>query len=204
MKKDFPHLPAVKIHLHKSIPIGAGLGGGSSDAAYTLMALNDRYALNLLEEQLLSYALMLGSDCPFFIINKPCIAGGRGEILEPVNISLAGYRLVILNPGIHLSTPWAFSHIKVSTDLPVTHTNSFHYMLSSPLNTWKGTFKNDFEEPVFKKYPAIRAARDLLYARGALFAMMSGSGSSVYGIFDKETQHSIDFPENLPGYSIIL
>ena len=111
VKKDFPQLPAVKVHLHKAIPMGAGLGGGSADAAFMLKLLNDKFKLNLSTAQLLNFALQLGSDCPFFIINKPSIATGRGEILEEIAIDLSAYKMVLINPGIHVNTGWAFSKL---------------------------------------------------------------------------------------------
>ena len=109
LKKNFPQLPLVKIHLHKAIPMGAGLGGGSADAAFMLKLLNEKFNLNISTPQLLNYALELGSDCPFFIINKPCIATGRGEILEEIEVDLSAYKIVLINPGIHINTGWAFS-----------------------------------------------------------------------------------------------
>ena len=109
LKKDFPQLPAIQMHLHKAIPLGAGLGGGSADAAFAIKLLNEKFQLNLSPDQLISYSLQLGSDCPFFIINKPCYATGRGEIMQPLTISLSGYQLVLVNPGIHVNTSWAFS-----------------------------------------------------------------------------------------------
>jgi len=114
LKKDFPQLPAVQMHLHKAIPMGAGLGGGSADGAFTLKLLNKKFELNLSEKQLINYSLQLGSDCPFFILNKPCFATGRGEILEQMEPDLSQYKFLIVHPPIHVSTAWAFSTIKPS------------------------------------------------------------------------------------------
>jgi 4-diphosphocytidyl-2-C-methyl-D-erythritol kinase len=177
LKHDFPQLPSVKIHLHKTIPAGAGLGGGSADGAFMLMLLNDKFKLHLTEEKLLHYALLLGSDCPFFIINKPVFARQRGEVMQPVQLNLSGYNLVLVNPGIHISTAWAFSQVVYSESINITN------LIEQPVQAWQGKVENAFEKPVFEKYPEIKAIKDLLISKGALFASMSGSGSSVYGVF---------------------
>lgn len=181
LKQDFPELPLIKMHLHKAIPLGAGLGGGSSDAAFTLQLLNEKFNLELKIDQLLDYALRLGSDCPFFILNKPCFATGRGEILQPVNIDLSKYKLLIVNPGIHINTKWAFSKIT-----PQVRELSIQQIITQPIETWKEELKNDFELPVFGEYPEIKKIKEDLFEDGALYASLSGSGSSVFGIFSKE------------------
>ena len=181
LKQDFPELPAIKMHLHKAIPLGAGLGGGSSDAAFTLQLLNEKCNLDLKTEQLLDYALQLGSDVPFFLINKPCFATGRGEILEAINIDLANYKLLIIHPGIHIDTKWAFSKIT-----PRQSTGSIKEIITQPIDTWKQQLQNDFEVPVFTSYPEIRKLKNELYQMGAIYASMSGSGSSVFGMFLKD------------------
>ena len=181
LKKDFPELPAVKMHLHKAIPMGAGLGGGSADGAFTLQLLNTKFNLNLSTAQLLHYALQLGSDCPFFIINKPCYATGRGEILEEIDLDLGKYKMVLINPGIHVNTGWAFSQLT-----PTLPQKSIAAIIAQPITTWRQELQNDFEKPVFEKYPAIQKIKDTLYEQGAVYAAMSGSGSTVYGIFEKE------------------
>ncbi|MDB5221486.1 MAG: 4-(cytidine 5-diphospho)-2-C-methyl-D-erythritol kinase [Chitinophagaceae bacterium] len=181
LKKDFPELPAIKMHLHKAIPLGAGLGGGSSDAAFTLQLLNEKFKLNLKTEQLLDYALQLGSDGPFFILNKPCFATGRGEILQPINIDLTNYKLLLVNPGIHINTKWAFT--KITPQQPKA---SIKEIITQPLETWKDKLQNDFEVPVFAEYPEIEKLKNDLYMQGALYASMSGSGSTIFGIFSKE------------------
>lgn len=178
LKKDFPNLPAMKLHLHKAIPMGAGLGGGSADGAFTLRLLNDKFFLQLDEKALLQYAAALGSDGPFFIINKPCYAGGRGELLEPVPISLKGYHIVLINPGIHISTAWAFAQLT-----PALPENDLRKIIAAPIDTWRSDLKNDFEGPVFQAHPEIGNIKETLYQRGAIYAAMSGSGSTVFGIF---------------------
>jgi len=191
LKRDFPELPAVKIHLHKAIPSGAGLGGGSADASFILKMLNDKYRLNLSTSQLINYATQLGSDCPFFIINKPCLATGRGEILEEKKIDLSAYKILIVNPGIHINTGWAFTQL--TPDLPA---KSIKEIIQQPILSWKEELKNDFEDPVFKHYPEIKSIKETLYNNGAIYTAMSGSGSTVFGLFEKGKSIKIDFPVN--------
>ena len=181
LKMDFPQLPAVKIHLHKVIPTGAGLGGGSADAAFMLKLLNDKFQLGLSTAQLSVYALQLGSDCPFFIINKPCFATGRGEKMEEISLDLSAWKIVLVNPGIHVNTGWAFSQLTPS--LPGRPARD---IVSQPISTWWEELKNDFEEPVFAAHPAIKKIKQGLYDQGAIYASMSGSGSTVFGIFDRK------------------
>ncbi|HTB51776.1 MAG TPA: 4-(cytidine 5'-diphospho)-2-C-methyl-D-erythritol kinase [Ferruginibacter sp.] len=191
LKKKFPLLPAVKIHLHKSIPLGAGLGGGSADGAFTLQLLNDAFKLNLSTEQLINYAVELGSDCPFFIINKPCFATGRGEILKEIKTNLSGYQILVVNPGIHINTGWAFSQIT-----PILPNHSIEWIIEQPVAAWKENLVNDFEGPVFEKYPVIQTIKEKLYQNGAVYAAMSGSGSSVFGIFEKDKLPVIPFADS--------
>lgn len=186
---DFPGLPAVSMHLHKAIPMGAGLGGGSADGAFTLLLLNKKFNLGLSQEQLIAYALQLGSDCPFFILNTPCVGSGRGEILQPVGVDLSGYRIVIVNPGIHINTGWAFSQIRpCKPEKPVAG------IVSQPVDTWKNSLINDFEAPVLQFYPELGEIKSQLYACGAIYASMSGSGSSFFGIFDYNASLNLQFP----------
>ncbi len=182
IKRDFPKLPLIKMHLHKAIPIGAGLGGGSADGSFTLRILNTKFNLNLSSSKLLNYAAQLGSDCPFFIINKPCFATGRGEILEEINIDLSMYKIILINPGIHVNTGWAFSQLT-----PALKQKSIKDIIKQPINSWKQELKNDFENPVFEKYPEIKNLKEILYDQGAIYAAMSGSGSTLFGIFEKDT-----------------
>lgn len=189
LRQDFPQLRPVKMHLHKIIPMGAGMGGGSADAAFTLQLLNEKFKLQLSRSELLHYALQLGSDCPFFILNEPCIATGRGEIMEPVSLDLSSYKLLVVQPGIHVSTAAAFSAIDPGKNNPDLKT-----LVSFPVAQWKDQVINDFEEPVFQQHPEIAALKNILYEKGALYASMSGSGSTVYGIFDTDHQKDIHFP----------
>ena len=191
LRKDFPGLPPVQIYLHKIIPIGAGLGGGSADGAFTLKLLNKKFELDLSEKQLIDYSLQIGSDCPFFILNKPCFAAGRGEMMEQIALDLSEFKLVIVHPAIHISTAWAFANIK-----PIKPAKSVKQITQQSISTWKDELINDFEIPVFEKYPAIKKIKEELYNAGADYASMSGSGSAVYGIFKKEKAISLSFPEN--------
>jgi 4-diphosphocytidyl-2-C-methyl-D-erythritol kinase len=179
IKKDFPGIPAVRMHLHKAIPIGGGLGGGSADGAFTLILLNDELKLNLTTEKLLAYALQLGSDCPFFIINKPCYATGRGEIMEQISVDLSDHHFVIVNPGIHVSTAEAFNGINTSSDVK----QSLKEIIAQPVDTWKHSLVNEFEPPVFARHPELKEIKEKLYASGARYASMTGTGSSIFGIF---------------------
>jgi len=181
LKTDFSHLPTINIHLHKAIPMGAGLGGGSADAAFMLQLLNNKFKLNLSVKQLLNYALQLGSDCPFFIINKPCYASGRGEVLEEITVDLSTYNIVLVNPNIHINTGWAFSNTTL-----VPPKKSIKDIIQQPIETWKQELQNDFEPTVFKVYPQIQKIKETLYNQGAMYAAISGSGSTIFGIFGKE------------------
>lgn len=182
-------LPPIHLHLHKTIPAGAGLGGGSANAAFTLMLLNNKFNLELSTDRLLDLALQLGSDCPFFIVNKPCFAAGRGEILEPVpQVNLSQYTLVIVNPGIHVSTAWAFAQIT-----PGGQAGMLREAVQQPVRTWKDSLVNVFEAPVCHAHPEIGRIREQLYEKGAIYAAMSGSGSTVFGLFDSSPP-ALDFP----------
>lgn len=178
LKKDYPGLLPVDIHMYKHIPAGAGLGGGSSDAACMIKLLNDKFSLGLSTERMEEYAVKLGADCAFFIRNKPVFATGIGNLFEPVELSLKGYHIILIKPDIFVSTRNAFAEIK-----PVRPAVSLKEIVKQPMETWKHSMKNDFEDSVFKKFPEIAAIKDELYDLGAVYAAMSGSGSSVYGIF---------------------
>ena len=194
LKNDFTGLPAVQIHLLKNIPMGAGLGGGSANGAFMLQLLNDTYQLGLSEQQLLQYALQLGSDCPFFIVNKPCYATGRGEILQPIDLDLSGYQLVMVSPGIHINTAWAFQNLDAGAG-PVKN-KVVQEIARLPITEWKNKLLNDFERPVFEQFPAIKAIKENLYALGAVYASMSGSGSVVFGLFTGSQNLTSGLPAN--------
>ena len=192
LKADFRLLPEIKTWLHKAIPMGAGLGGGSADGAFMLMLLNKKYQLNLTPQQLVNYSIQLGSDCPFFITNEPVFATGRGELMEKIAVDLSGYQILIVNPNIHISTKEAFSKL-----IPGTPFKSVREIIQQPLVTWKNDLVNDFEKAVFPMYPAIKKLKDDLYNAGAVYASMTGSGSTVFGIYPKNHTPLLKFS---PGY----
>lgn len=184
LKKDFPALPAVKIHLHKIIPMGAGLGGGSADAACTLHMLNDQFKLNLSTIKLMEYALLLGSDCPFFILNEPAYGTGRGEVLAPCPADLSNYKIILVYPAIHVNTKDAFEGLNLQNK-PLNQ-SGIKELIEQPINEWKQFLKNDFEIPVFAKHPELKKIKATLYLHGATYAAMSGSGSTLFGLFEKK------------------
>lgn len=175
---DFDIKP-VAIHLYKHIPTGAGLGGGSSDAAFTIKALNDKFALGLSVEKMEEYASRLGADCAFFIKDEPVFATGIGNVFHPLNFSLKGKTIVLVMPDVHVATADAYRHVK-----PFEPERHLPELMTRPLKNWKDSVVNDFEASVFQKYPEIAAIKDRLYDLGAVYASMSGSGSAVYGVFD--------------------
>ena len=182
LKKDYD-LPEISIYLRKQIPAGAGLGGGSSDAAFMIKLLNDFAGLKLSIEQMETYAGQIGADCPFFIQNKPVFAEGTGNILSPVNISLQDYYFVLVKPSVSVSTKEAYIHINPHQPLiPLKK------IIDLSINEWKNHLVNDFEPGVFAQYPEIGEIKQRLYAEGALYASMSGSGSAVFGIFDRKVK----------------
>ena len=189
LKKDFPQLPPVKMHLHKTIPMGAGLGGGSADGAFALVLFNKKFNLGLTQEELIQYALQLGSDCPFFILNTACYATGRGEVMEEIKLDLSNYLFVLVNPGIHVNTGWAFSQLTPGTGKP-----SLKEIMQRPVEEWREKLQNDFEEPVSRHHPEIAVIKEALYRQGALYASMTGSGSTVYGIFSKDSSPQFSCP----------
>lgn len=182
LRNDFPgKVAAFDIFLHKAIPMGAGLGGGSADAAFMLRMVNDACNLGLTDEDLAAYALRLGSDCPFFIYNRPMFASGRGELLQPITIDLKDYRIVLVCPPVHVATATAFRGIQ-----PQPAPFDLRTIGSLPVTDWKAHIRNAFEVPVFTQYPQLAAIKELLYQEGAVYAAMSGSGSVLYGIFNKD------------------
>ena len=188
--KEKHDLPSLHIHLDKIIPVGAGLGGGSSDAASMIKGLNDFFKLGLSVNEMSQYSSVLGSDCPFFIYNKPLHAKGKGDILTDINLTLKGYYIYLVYPNILVSTKDAYSGVQ-----PATPDLSLNDIIRKPVVQWKDIIKNDFEISVFKSFPVIGEIKEKLYQKGALYASMSGSGSSVYGIFDYKPEFH-DFDQN--------
>ncbi|TSD66118.1 4-(cytidine 5'-diphospho)-2-C-methyl-D-erythritol kinase [Inquilinus sp. KBS0705] len=179
LKHDHPKLPPVKIHLHKNIPIGAGLGGGSADAAFFIKLMNDKFGLGLSADRMMDYARRLGADCAFFIENQPVFAFDRGDEFEKVNLDLSAYKIVLVMPDAHISTAEAYRGVK-----PSPTAESLYDLVKMPLTAWKRHIKNDFEGHIFRDHPVIRGVKATLYEQGALYASMSGSGASVFGIFE--------------------
>jgi 4-diphosphocytidyl-2-C-methyl-D-erythritol kinase len=182
LQGDFPQkIKTPAVYLHKSIPMGAGLGGGSADAAFMLQLMNDYFELELNKELLLAYALKLGSDCPFFIENRAVFAEGRGEVMKPVTLDLSPYNIQIICPALPVSTATAFQ-----TVWPRPSESDLRTIVQMPIASWKAHIRNDFEAAVFPLHPELAAIKAQLYQQGALYAALSGSGSALYGIFPKE------------------
>jgi 4-diphosphocytidyl-2-C-methyl-D-erythritol kinase len=186
-------LPPVEIHLHKNIPIGAGLGGGSSDAAFMIKALNDKFELKLSIEKMENYAKKLGADCAFFIQNKPLFAEGIGTDFSEIDINLSNYHFVVVKPQRHISTSEAYQSI-----IPDPKGKGLRKAIQMPIENWKNSVINDFEAAIFKNYPEVEEIKQQLYNLGAVYASMSGSGSALFGIF-KEKPY---FPENKNKYTV--
>lgn len=189
---DAHGIPPLKVHLLKNVPSGAGLGAGSADGAFFLKALNDRFQLNLDREALRSLAAQLGSDCPFFIDNVPAYVTGRGEVQTALPALNASWYVLIVHPGIHVSTAKAFQMISLKA-APV----HLPEVWQAPRNTWSANVSNDFEVPVFDMHPEIGDLKNEIVTRGAWYASMSGSGSAVYGFFDEEPDVSW-IADNMP------
>lgn len=185
---DFP-IPPIKFHLHKIIPAGAGLGGGSSDAAFMLRGLNKIFKLGISKKDLFQYAMQIGSDCGFFMQDSPAIVSGRGEHVSPINISLNSYKIVIVKPNIHIQTANAYQGIKAQK--PDVSLND---VINMPIIEWQKYLKNDFEQTILIDYPGIAEIKSKLVDAGALYTSMSGSGSAVYGIFEKEIRQNLESP----------
>jgi 4-diphosphocytidyl-2-C-methyl-D-erythritol kinase len=189
-------IPAVNIYLHKVIPVGAGLGGGSADAAFMLNGLNYYYNCGATVDELLSMAAALGSDCSFFIRNRPAYATGRGEILEEIELPCIGYNILLVNLGIMISTREAYENI-----IPETQDIRLKDLIVKPVNEWKKLLVNDFEKSVFSRHPEIEQIKHNLLDQGAVYAAMSGSGSTVFGIFDQMIEIN-KFIKRFKGYFI--
>jgi 4-diphosphocytidyl-2-C-methyl-D-erythritol kinase len=196
LKNDYS-LPLLKIHLHKQIPFGAGLGGGSSDGAFMLQMLNKWFELNISEEKMLGYAAFLGSDCPFFILNKPVFATGRGEVMNIIDLRLNDLSLLLVKPPYEVSTANAFRFVN-----PKKSDISLPELMKLPVRNWKDKVLNQFEQSVFQQFPGIERLIQIMYERGAEYASMSGSGSSVFGLFkDLPADLSDIFPPDHLTYS---
>lgn len=176
-------LPPVTLHLHKLIPMGAGLGGGSADGAFTLTLLNQAFELGLSSEKMADYASQLGSDCPFFIRNRPSLGEEKGQLLSDVQVNLEGKYLVLVKPPVFVGTAEAYAGV-----VPHKPEHSVASVIQNPVNLWKDMLCNDFENSIFNKYPMIAEVKAQLYKNGALYSSMTGSGSAVYGIFENEIQ----------------
>ncbi|GHB51933.1 4-(cytidine 5'-diphospho)-2-C-methyl-D-erythritol kinase [Persicitalea jodogahamensis] len=187
LAEDFA-LPPVSIHLLKAVPIGAGLGGGSADAAFTIKALNQLFSLDISTENQQKYARSLGSDCAFFIENKPMYCFGKGDQFEETSLRLTGKWILLVNPGLHISTAEAYSGIT-----PRVPTQDLRELLQKPIGQWRDFVKNDFEESLFKNHSVLPQIKAKIYDLGAQYASMSGSGSTVYGIFDHEPDPANNF-----------
>ena len=194
LSRHFP-LPPLHFHLHKVIPTEAGLGGGSSDAACTLKMMDEMFKLSLSKQQLHGFAEQLGADCPFFIENIPVFAIGKGELFQKIELDLSGYKILVIKPPCSVGTKEAYSNI-----VPQKAKYPLSEAVKQPVSEWKNMIFNDFEPFAFTKHPEIRNIKETLYAHGALYAAMSGSGSAVYGIFDRMPQ--ISFPKNYTTFQI--
>ena len=198
LRNEF-QLPNVKIHLHKVIPMGAGLGGGSSDAAFTLKLLNRYFDLKLTDEQLMKYAASLGADCAFFIKNKVVSASEKGDCFRNLSFSLMGYQIVVVIPKVHVETAKAYSKIKPKETLKTPS----EILMESKIQDWKSILVNDFEEPIFDLYPELSLIKSELYKQGAIYAAMSGSGSALFGLFNKPVGLSEHFKDDFYWSSLL-
>ncbi|WP_234735706.1 4-(cytidine 5'-diphospho)-2-C-methyl-D-erythritol kinase [Tellurirhabdus bombi] len=179
LRQDFD-LPPVHLHLHKMVPIGAGLGGGSADAAFALKLLNEEFSLGLTVAQLEEYARPLGSDCAFFVRNEPLFCREKGDVFDEIELSLKGYTIVLVYPNLAISTAEAYAGIRPrKPEIPLVEA------LKTPLVEWKNQIRNDFEESLFPNHPILPDIKQQLYEAGALYASMSGSGSTLYGIYEQ-------------------
>ena len=179
--KEKYKIPPVHIHLHKIIPIGSGLGGGSSDASFTLKGLNILFNLNISNNELENLALYLGADCPFFISNTPKYITGVGEVMRDINLDLSSYNIRLINNDIHISTQDAYSQLELCIS------NSFlEEFIDKPVDLWKDNITNDFEKSIFRTYPILKKNKQELYEDGAIYSSMTGTGSTIYGLFNKE------------------
>ncbi|MET4076061.1 4-(cytidine 5'-diphospho)-2-C-methyl-D-erythritol kinase [Hymenobacter sp. UYCo722] len=194
LQADFPQLPPVQLYLHKIVPIGAGLGGGSADAAFTLRAANDLFGLSLTAEALEGYARRLGSDCAFFIQNKPVLAIEKGDVFEDIELNLKGTSCVVVYPNLHISTAEAYARIS-----PQQPRHPLREALTQPMSTWRNTVSNDFETALTPSHPVLAEIKQQLYDAGATYASLSGSGSAVYGLWESAEPAALEWPI---GYTV--
>ncbi|HXD94892.1 MAG TPA: 4-(cytidine 5'-diphospho)-2-C-methyl-D-erythritol kinase [Bacteroidia bacterium] len=186
------NLPPIKTHLHKVIPMGAGLGGGSSDAAFFIKLLNNKFSLNLPATEQLNFAKQLGSDCAFFIENKPVYASGKGDVFTEVEIDLSQYCIVIVYPAVHSNTALAYKGVVL-----VKPQKNIQLIIASDIKNWKEDLVNDFEKTIFLQHPELQNIKNTFYSKGALYASMSGSGSAVYSILKNDVDiKEFSFPNN--------
>jgi len=195
LKERYPRIGPLEILLHKKIPMGAGLGGGSSDAASFLQLVDRLFKLNISERDLEAYALTMGSDCPFFLKSLPCLASGRGEVLETIHLDLSAYSILLIHPGIHVETAKAFLRIRPETPL-----RPLKELIQRPVAEWRNTVYNAFEIPVFEDFPDLRLIKEKMYESGAIYASLTGSGSTIYGIFQKDEYPNIKLEKATQTY----
>jgi 4-diphosphocytidyl-2-C-methyl-D-erythritol kinase len=191
LRQETP-LPATSLFLHKAVPNGAGLGGGSSDAAHTLMLLNALHGLNLSAERLHDLAAQLGADCPFFLHRRPMLASGTGTHLTPIEPGLSGLWLMVVVPEVRIETKWAYANAT-----PKASHTPLSEILAQPQKKWRDILVNDFEETVFRVYPAVGELKQRMYEAGALYASMSGSGSAVFGLFERQPEPEYPAPAHI-------
>ncbi|MBM3413837.1 MAG: 4-(cytidine 5'-diphospho)-2-C-methyl-D-erythritol kinase [Bacteroidetes bacterium] len=189
LQEKKPSLPAAYIHLHKNIPTGAGLGSGSADGVFTLLALQNVFGLSLSMEENQQMALQLGSDCPFFLHQQAALGKGRGEQLTPLPLSLSGYQILLIHPGFSIATAEAFQGVT-----PANEGESLAVTSAKPIEEWKNIVHNQFEETIFLKHPELEKIKNNLYKMGALYAAMSGSGSTLFGIFQPTASRPVHDP----------
>jgi 4-diphosphocytidyl-2-C-methyl-D-erythritol kinase len=183
LMKEKRTLPKISVYLHKTLPMGAGLGGGSADCAFFINQLNTQFNLGLSEEERLNLARPLGSDCAFFIKNKPVYAYEKGDVFKDLSIDLSAYYIAVIFSNVHSNTKEAYSGVK-----PAKPATSLLDVIQQPVHTWKNSMSNDFEASIFAKYPVVEKTKQDLYDAGAIYASMSGSGSAVFGLFDSMPQ----------------
>ncbi|WP_181306110.1 4-(cytidine 5'-diphospho)-2-C-methyl-D-erythritol kinase [Rufibacter sp. XAAS-G3-1] len=198
LRRNF-ELPPIQMHLHKAIPMGAGLGGGSADAAFTLKILNQQFGLDLGEEALENYARQLGSDCAFFIRNRPVLAVEKGDVFEPMELDLTGWHLLLVYPNLAISTAEAYAAVS-----PRFPKKSLKTLLAQEVSSWKDEVVNDFEQSLFPKYPVLADLKTQLYEMGAVYASMSGSGSTMYGLFQTPPAQPLPFPQEYSVWQGVL